>query len=88
MPPCTGEARVTIRVDAPLEAMKAKTVPEHQVRGVFGTLNLAGGDELNQTRCSVGNGKNGVESLAISRHLVKAEDPAHTNRLPFPCREG
>ena len=38
LPPCTGEARVTIRDDAPLEAMKAKNVPEHQVRGVFGTL--------------------------------------------------
>ena len=36
-PPVTGDARVTIRDDAPLEAMKAKNVLEHQVRGVFGT---------------------------------------------------
>ena len=45
LPPFTGEARVTIRDDAPREAMKAKNVREHQVRGVFSTLNLAGTDE-------------------------------------------
>ena len=63
--------------------MKAKNVPEHQVRGVFGTLNLASWDEMNHTRCPIGNGKNGIESLAIARHLVETEDPVRTYRLPF-----
>ena len=83
LPPVTGEARVTIRDDAPREAMKAKNVPEHQVRGVFGTLILASGDEMNHTCCAVGNGKNGIESLAIARHLGETEDPVRIYRLPF-----
>ena len=88
LPPFTGEARVTIRDDAPREALKAKNVREHQVRGVFSTLNLAGGDEKNHTRCSVGNGKNGVESLAILRHLGDTEDSVHADILPFPRGRG
>ena len=88
LPPFTGEARVTIGDDAPRKAMKAKTVPEHQVRGAFSTLNLASGDEMNHTRCSVGNGKNGSERLAVARRLVEAEDPVHTGRLPFPRGDG
>ena len=88
LPPITGEARVTIRDDAPRKAMKAKNVPEHQVRGVFGTLNLASGDEMNHTRCSVGNGNNSSESLAVARHLGETEDPVHTDKLPFPRGEG
>ena len=88
LPPVTGEAGVTIRDDAPRKAMKANNVPEHQVRGVFGTLILASGDEMNHTRCSVGNGKNSSESLAVARHLEETEVPVHTDRLPFPCGEG
>ena len=65
LPPFTGEARVTIRDDAPREALKAKNVREHQVRGVFGTLSLTSGDKMNHTCCSVGNGKNGIEILSI-----------------------
>ena len=88
LPPFTGEARVTIRYDAPPEAMKARNVPEHQVRGVFGALNLNGGNKMNHTRCLVCNGKNGIELLAISRHLWETEDPVPTDRLPFQRGEG
>ena len=73
----TDEPMVTIRDNAPLEAMNAKTVTEHHVRGIFSTLNLAGGDEMNHTRCSVCNCKNDIESIAILRHLGKTEDPVH-----------
>ena len=78
LPSFTGEACVTIRDDAPRKAMKAKNVPEHQ----------SSGDEMNYTRCFVGNGKYSSESLAVARHLGETEDPVHTNRLPFPRGEG
>ena len=47
LPPFTGEARVTIGDDAPRKAMNARNVAKHHVRGVFGILILAGGDEMN-----------------------------------------
>ena len=67
--------------------MKAKNVPEHHVRGVLRTLNVAGGDEMNHPRCSVGSCKNGIESIAISRHFGETGDPVHADRLPFPRGE-
>jgi len=67
--------------------MKARNVPEHHIRGVCGTLSLTM-DEMNHTRSSVGNRKDGVEILAISRHLVESEDSVHTYRLPFPRDKG
>ena len=88
LPPFTAEAGVTNRDDAPWEGMKAKNVPEHHVHGVFGTLILATGDERNHLRCSVGNGKNGIEILAVARHIWETEDSVHTYRLPFPRGQG
>ena len=65
--------------------MQATNVSEHHVpvRSVVLAPDLECGDEMYHALFSVSKRRDGVEGLAILRHLGEADDPVHVHGLPL-----